>query len=101
MPEPRNTFGADADEDVTDWGEENMEEKRRALQPTQEQLHRAAAKWQAERGCLHEDHGAYFYENWQALPGLRQFVEAEIAADDDLSSMYASAEKLDRDDGIV
>lgn len=27
---PANTFGADTDEDVTDWGEENMEEKRRA-----------------------------------------------------------------------
>ena len=25
-----NTFGADTDEDVTDWGEVNMDEKRRA-----------------------------------------------------------------------
>lgn len=76
-----NRFGADTDEDVTDWGEVNLEEKRRAEVPTAEQLYRAAIKWQAAKRFLHEDHAAYFYENWQALPGLRQYVETEVAAD--------------------
>ena len=35
-----NTFGADTNEDVTDWGEENMEEKRRA----QHQFHKLAER---------------------------------------------------------
>ena len=74
-----NRFGADTDEDVTDWGEVNMEEKRRAL-PTEEQITRAAHKWMAARGYGELAEVAYFRENWQALPGLCQYVETEVAA---------------------
>lgn len=52
------------------------------MQPTKDQLSRAASKWQGSRSnpCC-EDESPYFYFNWDALPGLRKFVEAEVAAD--------------------
>jgi hypothetical protein len=48
------------------------------MNPTPEQLDRAAAQWQGTKDGWFEDHSAYFKENWRALPGLRKFVEAEI-----------------------
>ena len=48
--------------------------------PTQAQIDRAAAAWcgTKERETFHED-TLYFRHNWSALPGLRKWVEQEIA----------------------
>lgn len=63
--------------------------------PTREELQRAAAKWQRNKGRC-EDHRAYFFENWRALPGLRNYVAEEIAMRDNREIQIANLEaKID------
>lgn len=53
--------------------------------PTQEQIKRAAAKWQGASStpCC-EDRTAYFETNWRYLPGLRKYVTEQQKEEDDV-----------------
>lgn len=49
-------------------------------EPTKDEITRAAWAWRNQRGRETDSHDQRYFENyWSSLPGLRRYVEAEIA----------------------
>ena len=57
---------------------------------TSEQVYEAAIKWcgEKERETFNSDI-EYFQHNWRSLPGLRAYVEREVAAAEAISNRRA------------
>ena len=50
------------------------------MEPTQEELRRAAAAWQGQSSTPQcEDRSPYFLARWSTSDGLRKYVVAEMA----------------------